>query len=94
MYLTWSSSDGAVNYSVYIHHEFINDVKDDGILLIAGIENNYYILGSLTNGDYYVVIEALNDAGQYLSNCILIVVRRAPISFNLTTDAEDPDPDH
>lgn len=93
VYLTWSISKGAANYSVYIHHEYINDVKEHGTLIMAGIENNYYLLGSLTNGDYYIVIEALNDAGKYLSNCILIVVRRAPISFNLTTDAEDPDPD-
>ncbi len=93
MNLTWSISKGANNYSVYIHHEYINNVKEQGTLIMAGIENNYFLLGNLTNGDYYIVIEALNDAGHNMSNCILIIVRRAPTSFNLTTNTEEPDPD-
>ncbi|MFX1487572.1 MAG: hypothetical protein ACFFBI_00370 [Promethearchaeota archaeon] len=91
--LTWSSSKGAKNYSVYVHDEYFTTFETTGTLVKGGLIGNHYQLENFTNGDYYIIVVALNEAGYYVSNCILIIVRRAPTFFTLSSDANEPDLD-
>ncbi|MFW9989441.1 MAG: SBBP repeat-containing protein [Candidatus Odinarchaeota archaeon] len=90
---SWSESAGAKNYSVYIHDSPIQNLYSEGSLVAEGIKTTFYSIENLTNGDYYYAVVAINEAGVRLSNSIFVNVRRAPISFELTTDANNPDED-
>ena len=48
---------------------------------------------NLTNGNYYYVICAYNDAGMAVSNCIDVVIRRTPNPFTLSSNAGFPTDD-
>ncbi|MFX0024502.1 MAG: SBBP repeat-containing protein [Candidatus Hermodarchaeota archaeon] len=91
--LTWANSIGADNYSVFMSNDFINDVQNEGTLISNQIICNNYQLDNLTNGDYFFVIAAKNEVGQAESNCIKVKVRRAPVSFQLASNANQPDLD-
>lgn len=91
--LTWSKSVGAKNYSIYIDNENIADIEKDGTLIAYGIIQTYYLVENLTNGDYYFIIIAYNEAGIRLSNCIYVNVRRAPNSLKLYTYSKIPNTD-
>jgi len=68
----------------------INDVRFDGDLVSENITDRYCRIEDITNGIYYFVIVAYNEAGETVSNSISMVVWRAPISFKLTSDAGIP----
>lgn len=91
--LTWTPSQGAKNYSVYSHTSYIHEITNNGTLIINGLTNQSYLIEGLTNGEVYYAIVAKNDAGQKISNCSEIIVRRKPDTFNLYSDADVPDPD-
>lgn len=91
--LTWTNSIGADNYSVYSHDKFIYDFQNKGVLISNGIPDTFFQINNLTDGDYFFVIIANNEVGQTMSNCIKVKVRRAPSSFVLTTNADQPDSD-
>ena len=88
--LTWSTSEGADNYSVYVHDDIIYDFKTQGTLVTSNITDAYFLIGNLTNGNYYYVIVAFNEVGDTMSNCIQVIVRRAPDPFVLFSDADIP----
>lgn len=88
--LTWSYSEGVKNYSVFISEGIIYDVMSDGTLAAESITDEFYLTEELTNGDYYYVVVAYNEAGETMSNCIHVAVRRTPERFNLTSDARIP----
>jgi hypothetical protein len=88
--VTWSHSVGAKNYSMFMSESVIQDVDVNGILVAKNITDYYYSVADISNGDYYFAIVAYNEAGETMSNCINVEVRRAPTPFNLTSDAEVP----
>ncbi len=92
--LTWSASLGANNYSIYSSGIFIHNINNNGTLIVEGLTNQSYSISHLTNNiDYYYVVAAINDAGQAISNCCEVIVRRKSDVFTLTSDAEAPDDD-
>jgi hypothetical protein len=91
--LTWFSSEGVQNYSVFVSESIIYDVVSDGTLVAENITDEFYLIEELTNGDYYYVIVAYNESSEIMSNCIHVAVRRAPDHFNLTSDAGNPHDD-
>ena len=91
--LTWSYSEGVKNYSVFVSEGIIYDVMSNGTLVVENITEEFYLTEELTNGDYYYVVIAYNEAGETMSNCIHVAVRRTPERFNLTSDARVPKDD-
>ena len=92
--LTWSESEGAINYSVYQHNSTITEINNSITLLSEGITGLVYPISGLNNGTYYYKIVAFNEFGNASSNCIQVIVERLPPGlFNLTTDADTPDID-
>ncbi|MFX1478123.1 MAG: SBBP repeat-containing protein [Promethearchaeota archaeon] len=91
--LTWTESNGAKNYSVYVHDSVIAEISEGSSLVEEGIITTSFLIENLTNGDYYYAIAAVNEAGVRISNTICVIVRRAPAYFELTTDANNPDED-
>ena len=91
--LSWSDSIGARNYSIYFDDTYISNITIQGSLVAGGIDDTFYLIENLINGDYYYIVVAINEAGETLSNCIHILVRRAPTSFKLTSNASKPDDD-
>jgi len=89
--LIWGASDGADNYSVYASDHYITEVNKTLILLDQNALSPYSILNRKT-GDHYFVVIAYNGTGQTMSNCIHVsVLRPAPGSFLLSSDAYEPD---
>jgi len=75
---TWTPSQGADSYELYI-----NDLKYKD-----NITDNSYIVDDLDTNDYSVFIIAINEAGK-----CSISVRRSPTLFSLSTNAGNPDAD-
>jgi hypothetical protein len=92
--LLWTPSVGAKNYMVYGHNEYITEITPSLTLLAdqSGISPHH--LTGLMEGDYYFIVEALNESGTTLSNCLGISVDiPGPRPFVLSSDAGDPDQD-
>lgn len=85
--LTWSTSDYANNYSIYMHNTFISEINESVSLLDTGIKDLNYSISGLTNGIYYYKVVAFNDIGNQSSNCIDVDVKIAPqIIFSPTLE--------
>lgn len=80
---SWSPSQGADTYELYINNSLYRD----------NITENSYIVSDLDTNDYKVYIYAVNDAGQRKSNEVMIYIRRIPTPFSFSTDATNPDKD-
>ena len=91
--LTWSTSEGADNYSVYVHDDIIYDFKTQGTLVASNITGTFFLIENLTNGDYYYLVVAYNEVGDTMSNCIQVIIKRAPDPFVLFSDADIPTDD-
>ncbi len=91
--LTWTTSSGAYNYSIYSHTSYIHKIDNNGTHIVSGLTNNSYLIEDLTNGEYYYAIVAVNPAGQTTSNCSEIIVRRKADVLTLYSNAGSPDPD-
>lgn len=93
--LNWSLSFGTDNYSIYRHSSLITAIN--GSITVLGTTNNlYWNLTSYTNGTYFFLIVAFNEAGNQSSNCINVTVAitlQLPGPFLLTSTADSPDTD-
>ncbi|MFX1305017.1 MAG: ABC transporter substrate-binding protein, partial [Promethearchaeota archaeon] len=90
--LIWTDSDGADNYSVYTHNQFITKINGSLTNLSYQTAISPFPISGLLNGDYYYVVVAYNQTGQTMSNCIKITVQHPPPgNFDLSSDADDPD---
>jgi len=91
--LEWEQSILAENYSVYFHTEYFTSIHENVSLIDENISFLNYSLFLQKSGYYYYIIVAKNRFGLRLSNCLEIIVALPPGSFNLSSDAEDPDYD-
>ncbi|KKL09196.1 hypothetical protein LCGC14_2568260, partial [marine sediment metagenome] len=71
------------SYELYINNTLYKDK----------ITDNSYVMNNLETNDYKMFVTAINEEGQYNSNEVVIIVRRIPSSFSLTTDVTTPDND-
>lgn len=92
--LTWSSSSGANNYSIYQYSSYIIDINGS-LTLLANETNSLSLpLSEFSNGSYYFKAIAFNNFGKRISNSISIVVGiPPPSSFTLYSNAGSPDDD-
>lgn len=91
--LYWEESWGATNYSIYTDSDYITEINGGVIKIDEGIEDLTYPFSGLSNGDYYYIIEAHNEIGSVLSNCIHVKVLFPPSLFVLSSNAENPEID-
>jgi len=94
--LSWTSSTGADNYSIYRHDSYISIIDGGQTLLVdqVGIFISPLSVSGLASGVYYFVVVAHNRQGDTLSNNLNVNVSVIlPESFVLTSDAEFPDND-
>jgi len=94
--LTWDSSSGANNYSVYQYSKFITEINGSLTNLIDETEALTLPLIGYTDGTYYFIVVAHNDYGDTLSNCIDVTVANPsspPGDFVLSSNAVLPDID-
>jgi surface protein len=91
--LTWTSSVGASNYSVYHYSRYITEINGSLTLLEEEITDLSLPLSGYSNGTYYFIVVAYNVYGETLSNCIMVVVGLIPEAFTLSSDADIPDTD-
>lgn len=73
--LMWTLSDGALNYSVYEHSNYITKINASLTLLMEETTNLILPLSGYTDGTYYFIVIAYNDYGNITSNCIKVVVQ-------------------
>ncbi|MFX1420121.1 MAG: Loki-CTERM sorting domain-containing protein [Promethearchaeota archaeon] len=92
--LSWTNSDGADNYSLYVFSELIVEINFSVDVLADQNAISPTHISGLTQGDYYYAVVAFNGTGQTMSNCLHIVVYlSAPGDFLLSSNAGDPDTD-
>lgn len=72
--LNWDSATDADNYSVYEHTSFITEINYTLDLITSGLEVNTLSREGYGDGEYYFIVEAINEIGTQLSNCIKVTV--------------------
>jgi hypothetical protein len=87
--LSWTSSTGARNYSIYVNDAYIDDFDNKGNLILEGLTNTSSLVGEdLADDNYYFVVVALNEVGQTMSNCISVIIQKHPTSFLLSKEID------
>ncbi|MFX1478404.1 MAG: hypothetical protein ACFFCI_09745 [Promethearchaeota archaeon] len=73
LYINWTNSRGADNYSIYMDDNPIKDLN--GLILIGeGLKNTSYCISNFSDGKFYCIVAAYNENGYTLSNYIYILV--------------------
>lgn len=72
--LTWSSSDGADNYSIFIYDKNIQYISKRSALSSYEDVTSSFNISGLMDGDYYYVVVAYNGTGETLSNNVYVKV--------------------
>jgi len=72
--LFWTESNGANNYTVFLHTSDITVINESLILVVEEITEQELPLSGYLNGRYYFIVIAYNDLGETLSNCILVTI--------------------
>ncbi|MFX0025984.1 MAG: Ser-Thr-rich GPI-anchored membrane family protein, partial [Candidatus Hermodarchaeota archaeon] len=72
--LTWTSSTGADNYSVYRYFSYITEINGSLTPLAEEITDLSLGLSGYSDGTYYFIVVAYNMHGENLSNCVKIDV--------------------
>lgn len=72
--LFWTESNGANNYSLFIHTNYITVINESVILVVEETTDQELLLSGYSNGRYYFIVVAYNDLGETLSNCISVVI--------------------
>ncbi|MFX1281838.1 MAG: ABC transporter substrate-binding protein [Promethearchaeota archaeon] len=92
--LSWTASDGADNYSIYIYDKFISEFNESLTNLADQDALSPFSISGWPDGVHYFVVIAYNATGERMSNCISITVDRPkPGDFTLTSNADNPDAD-
>jgi hypothetical protein len=73
--LSWSISNEAENYSIYQYDNYITEIDEKLIELTKGEQSLSFAIDSYSNGDYYFIICAFNEYGNFTSNCIRVKVQ-------------------
>jgi hypothetical protein len=90
--LTWTNSEGADNYTIYMSNNpftYISKKFDIFAFQTATAPFSF----DLTKGDYYFRVVAYNETGETMSSNDIHVSIPGPGSFILSTDAKTPDKD-
>jgi len=74
--LFWTISDGADNYSLYMHNNPITVINSSLTLLFDQIITNLFPVSGLSNGEYYFVVLAHNKNGDTFSNIVHVTVNK------------------
>jgi hypothetical protein len=83
--LSWTSSLGADNYSIYRYPGFINQINGSLTLVADQTATSPFPLRGLNNGAYHFIVVAHNQVGDTLSNCIGVnVLKREIPGYNLS----------
>ena len=74
--LTWTSSEYANHYLIYLSNSFITQINSSVLLLGVQTNNSPYLISGLPDGTYYYVVVAFNEFRNFSSNCIQVIVSR------------------
>jgi branched-chain amino acid transport system substrate-binding protein len=92
--LSWTISEGAEEYKLYMSDSYISYINPDLDLISHQYDNAPVEMNDLKSGDYFFRVASYNSSGRTLSNCLEInVLRPSPGPFTLTTDTDEPDLD-
>ncbi len=86
--LYWTTSDNAVNYSVYQYSSFITKINGSLTPLADEITDFTFPIRDYSEGTYYFIAVAHNKNDDIKSNCILVTVQ-FPIPESLTITNPD-----
>ncbi|MFX0148929.1 MAG: Ser-Thr-rich GPI-anchored membrane family protein, partial [Candidatus Hodarchaeota archaeon] len=81
--LMWTTSNGAINYNVYQHSNYITVINESLTLLAEGVTDLNLSLSGYSDGTYYFIAVAHNQYGDTLSNCYQVDIL-ATNSLNIT----------
>lgn len=92
VFLNWTESSNADNYSIYLYNHPIFEINESITLLKSNITALNFTL-TLWKGLHYIVVVAYNGSGSTLSNNVFVDVQVPPKSFELTTNTDEIDKD-
>ena len=73
-FLSWTSSPGADNYSLYMDDTQITIIDSGVTLLLDQTATSPFPVSGLPNGEYYFVVVAHNQYGDTMSNNVHVTV--------------------
>ncbi|MFW9880336.1 MAG: Ser-Thr-rich GPI-anchored membrane family protein, partial [Candidatus Thorarchaeota archaeon] len=82
--LTWTSSSGADNYSLYMDNNYITRIDKSLTSLAYQNATSPFQITGLTNGTYFFIIVAYNETGSTLSDCIMVEVQISVVRDTIT----------
>ncbi|MEJ2248461.1 MAG: ABC transporter substrate-binding protein [Candidatus Lokiarchaeota archaeon] len=99
--LSWTDSQYANNYTVYRYDKFITEINGSLIKITDQTYNLNHSVTGYQSGIYYFIVEAINENGETLSNCIEVIIiiepppdqPNLPGPFTLSSNAGHPDGD-
>jgi hypothetical protein len=74
--LSWTISNGADNYSIYMHNNPITVIDNTLTLLVDQTAVSPFSVSGLSNGEYYFVGVAHNQYGDTISNNVHVTVSK------------------
>ncbi|KKN19855.1 hypothetical protein LCGC14_0941540 [marine sediment metagenome] len=94
--LIWTNSENADYYKIYTSDQLISQINN-GTTFVGQTPISPYIISANGSREYFYIIEAHNENGQTLSNCVKIIVQipifNPPGLFTLSSNADAPDKD-
>ncbi|MHA1498055.1 MAG: hypothetical protein ACTSRT_11000 [Promethearchaeota archaeon] len=76
--LTWTTSAGADNYSLYTYSSsWITEINGSLTSLVNQAASSPHSISGLDDGTYYYIIVAENPQGMIISNCIMVIVEHS-----------------
>ena len=88
--LSWTPSDGADNYSIYVSNSPISIININCTKIKDNITNLSYEISNNVSGSYYYVAVAYNESGNTLSNNVNIKIL-SPLASSSSGDSDDVD---
>jgi len=89
--LTWSDSEGVVDYSIFIYDKNITYISKRFTLSSYEDVTSPFTISGLMTGEYYCIVAAYNATGEKLSDNVYVNVERPkPGNFTLESDADVP----
>jgi len=81
--LSWTDSEGADNYSVYMSDKNITYISKKFDLLVYQTAASTFSISGLKEGDYYFVVVAYNNTGETMSNNVVHVTIPGGFPFEI-----------
>ncbi|MFX0177791.1 MAG: UPF0182 family protein [Candidatus Hodarchaeota archaeon] len=87
--LNWTTSTFADTYSIFLYEYPITEINSSLTIIADNLPSsqNAYEVSNIANGTHYIIVQAINEFGDTISNYIKVNVNLIPISYEFEMDS-------